>query len=320
VTGLLDVHSHLVPDWYVDLAVAHGHDVPDGMPAWPAWSAANHLAFMDERGIERSLLSLSSPGVALGPGVDLPALARRVNDHAADVAAAYPDRLGRLASLPLPDVDASLAELDRALDELGADGVVLATHALGTYVTDSSHEPLWAALAERGCVVLLHPTSPPGWELTSPDLPRPMLEFVFETTRVVIGLAVGGVLTRHPGLRLVVPHSGSVVPFLADRAALFQLGGRLLLPPDDPAHQVPLVPDALGGLWWDLAGTPTTAHVGALVDRCGTGRLVYGSDFCFTPPVAVDLQLGLLDRVAEEAGLGDWRNLTRANADRLTRR
>jgi len=319
--GLVDLHAHFVPPWYVELAREHGHDTPDGMPAWPSWDAGTHLAFMDQRGIDRALLSLSSPGVALGPGVDAAALSRRVNEHGAELARARPDRFGLLAALPLPDVDAALAELDHALDVLDADGVVLPTHAAGTYLTDPGHEPLWSALARRECVVLLHPTAPVGSQATGLGLPLPMMEFLFDTTRVVLGLALAGTLSRHPGLRLVVPHSGSLVPLLVDRAALFQLAGRLALPPDVRDRAGPAVPEALGDLWWDLAGTPTATHVGALVERFGTERLVYGSDFCFTPPAAVDLQLGLLDQVW--AGLDvhePWRALTRSNAERLIRR
>ncbi|MBM9504381.1 amidohydrolase family protein [Actinacidiphila acididurans] len=319
--GLIDVHAHFLPTWYVDLARGHGHHVPDGMPAWPAWDLRTHLDLMDERRISRALLSLSSPGIALGPDVDLPALARRVNEDGAGPARTRPDRFGLLASLPLPDVDAALAELDHALDRLGADGVVLPTHAGGTYLTDPAHEPLWSALARRQCVVLLHPTSPVGSEHTGLGLPPPMMEFLFDTTRVVLGLALAGTLSRHPGLRLVIPHAGSLVPLLVDRAALFQLGMRMGLPPDDPEHDVPGVAEALAGLWWDLAGTPTATHVGALVERFGPQRLVYGSDFCFTPPIAVDLQLGLLDQVwAGLDALEPWRPLTRANAERLIRR
>jgi 6-methylsalicylate decarboxylase len=306
VSPLVDVHAHFLPPWYVDTARAAGLEQPDGMAQWPQWSAAQHLAVMDERGIGRALLSLSSPGVVL-PGADPVALARRVND---DGLALGSDRFGLLASLPLPDVAAALAELDRVLG-LGADGVVVATNAGGEYASADSHAPLWEALAARGCPVLLHPTSPLGWEQTALGRPRPMAEFLLDTTRVVLDLALRGWL--RPGLRLVVPHCGSLLPLLADRAALFQLG--------DPDHAGPLVTEALTQLWWDLAGTPTPLHVSALLDAYGAKRLLYGSDFCFTPPIAVDLQLGLLDRVwSQLPDVAPWRELTSANAARLTAR
>ncbi|MHC3472639.1 amidohydrolase family protein [Streptomyces sp. 7R007] len=325
--GLVDVHAHFLPPWYVDLARRHGHEVPDGMPAWPDWDARAHLAFMDERHIARSLLSLSSPGITLSPDIDHAALARRVNEYGAQEAARWPDRFGLLASLPLPDVDAALTELDHALDTLGADGVILSTHADGIYLTEPRHEPLWAALAARECVVLIHPTAPVGSQSTRLGLPLPMMEFLFDTTRVVLGLALAGTLTRHRGLRLVVPHAGSLIPLLADRAALFQLGMRMALPPEDPEHALPGVIEALKSLWWDLAGTPTATHVNALLTHYGPAHLLYGSDFCFTPPIAVDLQMALLDQVwptlppLADSGVPEpWRNATRANTDRLMQR
>lgn len=320
--SLVDVHAHFLPPWYVDEALEAGHEVPDGMPSWPHWDAHSHLRMMDERGIGRALLSLSSPGVTLGPTTDLARLAHRTNDYGARLTELWPDRFGLLASLPLPDVPAALAELDRAHDKLGAAGVVLPTHAGGTYLTDPALEPVWAALADRECVVLLHPTAPVGSERTGFGLPLPMAEFLFDSTRVILGLALAGTLSRHPGLRLVVPHSGSLVPFLVDRVALFQVAMRMGLSPDDPEHSIPGIVEALGGVWWDLAGTPTSTHVRALLDAFGPERLLYGSDFCFTPPMAVDLQIGLLDEVW--AGLDDgpapWRALTSANATRLETR
>jgi predicted TIM-barrel fold metal-dependent hydrolase len=318
MAGLVDVHSHFLPEWYAEEAIRCGHETPDGMPFWPAWTASAHLGLMDAIGVERSLLSLSTPGVALAGAAANRDLARRVNQHAAGVVEEHPDRFGFLASLPLPDVDAALAEAARALDELGADGVILQTSSLGTYVTDPSHEPLWALLAEREAVVLLHPTSPPGWETTALGLPRPLMEFLFDTTRVVVGLLLGGTLQRHRGVRLVVPHSGSVLPLLVDRAEMFQTGMRMLLPPDHPVQQGPELTAALGDLWWDLAGTPTPTHLGGLLDRGARDRLVYGSDFCFTPPHAVEGQIALLDRSWPGTGEpGPWRDLVTANVGRL---
>lgn len=318
MTELVDVHSHFVPAWYPELATSHGHATPDGMPFWPEWTPEGHLDLMDRIGVARSLLSLSTPGVSLSDPAANAALAVRVNDEAAAIVDARPDRFGFLASLPLPDVDASLVEAARALDELGADGVIVQTSSLGSYLTEPAHEPLWAMLAARRAVVLLHPTSPPGWEATSLGLPRPLMEFLFDTTRVVIGLLLGGTLHRHPGLRLVVPHSGSLVPLLADRAEMFQTGMRALLPPGHPVHEGPPLTEALRAFWWDLAGTPTATHLEALHAYVGRDRLVYGSDFCFTPAAAVVAQVSLLDRswpVVEEAE--QWRQVVGANAVRL---
>ncbi|KFG77393.1 hypothetical protein [Streptomyces mutabilis] len=64
--GYLGVHAHFVTDSYVRRARAAGHELPDGVPAWPTWSAAAHLELMDRCGVETSILSISSPGIHFG--------------------------------------------------------------------------------------------------------------------------------------------------------------------------------------------------------------------------------------------------------------
>ncbi|MER5216850.1 amidohydrolase family protein [Streptomyces sp. NPDC002838] len=232
---------------------AAGHGRPDGMPGIPDWSPDAALATMDKAGIAASLLSVSSPGVHFGDDTAARELARAVNEEGAALVRSHSRRFGLLASLPLPDMPGALEEVRHAFDDLGADGIVLLTHYDGRHLGDSFYEPLMAELDRRAAVVSLHPTSPPCWEATSNGLPRPMLEFPFETARAVTGLIVGGVLDRYPGIRFIVPHAGAALPALADRIAAFALvtDG----PPVD-------VLGALRGLYYDLAGSPSPAGPG----------------------------------------------------------
>ncbi|MGV9713709.1 amidohydrolase family protein [Gordonia sp. NPDC003424] len=318
---LVDVHSHFAPDWYMEEAVAAGHSKPDGMPGWPTWNIVDHLRLMDDLGITRSILSLSSPGVSIAEPDATPGLASRVNDFAAGVVADFPDRFGFLATLPLPDVGASLREAQRALDVLGASGMILQTHTRGVYLTDHGHHELWAMLAERQVPVLVHPTSPPGWQTTSLGYPRPMIEFFFDTARVMCGLLMGGVLDRHPGVRLIIPHCGGVLPLLVERAGVFQQGLRFLAPPGDPSADASDLRDGLGSLWWDLAGSPDEVALKALAAHAGPGHVVYGSDYCFTPEFAVRGQHSLLDRSWRAfCDEGSWRDVTEANVTQLLMR
>lgn len=114
---LVDVHAHFVTDRYRTAAREAGHQVPDGMPAWPEWSSDTHLAMMDAHRIRTAVLSVSSPGVHFGDDRAAAALARHVNDFAAELQRSHPDRFRQFASLPLPDVPAALSELDRACDD-----------------------------------------------------------------------------------------------------------------------------------------------------------------------------------------------------------
>jgi predicted TIM-barrel fold metal-dependent hydrolase len=299
-TDLVDVHAHFLTDSYVAAARAAGHVRPDGMPAWPSWSAADHLRLMDGWGVGRSMLSISSPGVHFGDDAAAVRLAREVNKAGAVAAREHPDRFGHFASLPLPDVDAALAEAAFALDELGSEGVTVETNAHGRYLADPAFDPLWSELDVRNAVVFVHPTSPVCAEQISLGRPRPMLEFIFDTTRAVSDLVLSGTLERHPNIEWIFTHGGGTLPVLVDRIELFRgLAGA----------EGPDALEQIGRLWFDIAGTPFPRQVPAFAAAFGTERLLYGSDYCWTPTPLVDAQVDSVDAA--------WRDLTTRNAERL---
>ncbi len=196
--GAIDVHAHFFTARLRAAMEDAGITQPDGMPAIPDWDPKSALRHMDEVGIQTAMLSVSSPGIDFGTPDAVRELARNVNDEGAELVRAHPGRFGLMASLPLPDLPASLAEAERALDDLGADGIALHTHYQGHYLGDPLYEPLMELLDERRAVVFLHPTSPQCWQDTSLGYPRPMIEFPFDTTRAVAHLILSGTLRRHP--------------------------------------------------------------------------------------------------------------------------
>ncbi|MBD0419027.1 amidohydrolase [Streptomyces sp. TRM S81-3] len=311
-SGLVDVHAHFVTDSYVRQARAAGHELPDGMPAWPGWSAEAHLELMDRNGIVTSFLSVSSPGVHFGDDAAARRLAREVNEDAARVAAARPGRFGFFASLPLPDVDGALAEIAHAFDELGADGVVLETNTHGVYLGDGRLEAVFAELGRRRAVVFLHPTSPACWEQTALGRPRPMVEFIFDTARTVTDLLMAGTLDRHPGLEVIVPHCGGALPVLADRVNGFM---KLFQPSADGG--APDAVEQLRRLHYDMAGPAFPRQIPALLSLVEPDRLLYGSDYCWTPAHGVDAHVAAVDAAPAPVADADWRSLTTANARRL---
>lgn len=282
----IDVHAHFVPDFYRVALIAAGMTRPDGFPVIPAWDAPSALEVMDGLGVRTAMLSISSPGVHFGDDAAARSLARQVNEEGSRLRRDHPGRFGYLASTPLPDVDGAVAEVAYALDTLKADGVVIETNHGGVYLGDDQLEPFWQALDQRAAVVLIHPTSPACACSARLDarFPRPMLEFMFETTRTVTDLVVAGVLKRHPNLRVIVPHAGAALPVLMSRVdamlpLLPALGG-------PPAQQS--LAEAMKALHFDLAGMPVPHLLEALLEVADPAKLHYGSDYPFTPSFACD--------------------------------
>lgn len=313
-TELIDVHSHFVTASYIYAAKAAGAVNPDGMPGYPDWDVESHLELMEKGGIGTSILSLSSPGTHFGDDGAARALTRKVNEFAAGLVASYPGRFGHFASLPLPDAEGSLAELAYALDTLGSDGVAVETNTHGVYLGSETYEPVWAQLHDRRAVVFVHPTSPPCWEHTALGRPRPMLEFVFDSTRAVADLLFSGVIARYPGISWVLTHGGGTLPLTADRMELFRTVFAGANPGFDP--HAPSVPDQLRDLWFDMAGIPFPNQIPALAKAFGTQRLLYGSDYCWTPAPGALAQIASID-AAEQPPADTWRALTTRNAARL---
>ncbi|MFJ8021493.1 amidohydrolase family protein [Streptomyces sp. NPDC096311] len=310
--GFIDVHAHFVTDSYVRQATAADHSHPDGMATWPSWSVDAHLDLMDRHNIEMTMLSMSSPGVHFGDDAAARRLAREVNEYAARLADEHAGRFGSFASLPLPDVAASLDEIAYAFDELGADGVALMTHTHGVYLGDKRLEPVFAELDRRRAVVFLHPTSPVCWEQSALGRPRPMVEYIFDTARTVTDLLMSGVLERHPGLEVIVPHCGGVLPVLADRINEFM---HLFLPAED--SDTPDAVEQLRRLHYDMAGTAFPRQIPALLGLVEPDRLLFGSDYCWTPPPVADAHIAAIDAAETPAEGATWRSLTTANAQRL---
>ncbi|MFM9698760.1 amidohydrolase family protein [Streptomyces europaeiscabiei] len=310
--GLIDVHTHLLPDFYVQQATAAGHAHPDGMGGWPSWSVQAHLDLMDRNGIESAMLSMSSPGVHFGDDKAARLLARRVNEYTAELTRDHPGRFGNFASLPLPDVDGALEEIAYAFDELGADGVALMTHTHGVYLGDQRLDPVFAELDRRRAVVFLHPTSPVCWQQSALGRPRPMVEYIFDTARTVTDLVMAGVLTRHPNMRVIVPHCGGAIPVLADRINEFM--GLFL--PSENSPSLDAV-QQLRGLYYDMAGTAFPRQVPALLQLVDPGRVLFGSDYCWTPAPLADAHIAAIDAAESPVDGTTWRSLTTANAQRL---
>ncbi|KAF2685052.1 amidohydrolase 2 [Lentithecium fluviatile CBS 122367] len=312
----IDIHSHFLPPFYHDALVQTGHSHPDGMPTIPPWSIEAHLKMMESANVQKSILSISSPGTHLTPGDDLArkALTRQCNAYVADLKKQYPEKFGLWASLPLPDVDASLEEIERAVEE-GCDGFGLMTNYHGRYIGDAAFDAVFERLNELGATVFIHPTTPciahgTGANATvtnalpfGAEYPVPIFEFLFDTARAVIKLFYSGTINRSPKMRFIIPHVGGTLPPLVTRFTAFGA----LVPGVKPLEATVVRKQIEEQFYFDLAGlvfddANGRGQLKAFIEGFDISyrRLLYGSDFPFTNNAAVVMLAGLMKGSLEQ--------------------
>ncbi|WP_328715291.1 amidohydrolase family protein [Nocardia salmonicida] len=271
MTSRIDTHQHAIPPVYRRLLDERGLTA-GGWPT-PAWSPKAALALMDSSSIGTGILSVSSPGVHLRSGVEGRTIARDVNTYTAELMKDRPDRFGHFASVPLPDVDGALDEVAYALDELGADGIVLMSNAEGKYLGHKDFEPLWEELDARHAVVLIHPTSPPMDILDG--MPSPILDFPFDTTRTAVHMVANGVFRRHKRVRVILSHGGGFLPYAA-----FRFIGAAQFNPGIASEEIF---EDLQRFYLDTALSSTPVAMPSLLAFADPTHITYGSDFPYVP-------------------------------------
>jgi predicted TIM-barrel fold metal-dependent hydrolase len=263
----IDLHAHLTPPGYVD-ELPPQIEIPDCSPQ-------ALLETMARYEIDAAVVSLPPPGVFFGDQGAATALARRVNEHAARVVEANAGRLGALACLPLPDLDAALGELSHALDVLRLDGVALLTNVGGTYLGNSVLDPLLEELDRRGAYAFVHPTTAP-YAPPLPQWPIWLFEFPFETTRVIVDLAYSGAFERYRRIRWQFPHLGGTAPFLANRIA--SLGDR---EPSLAAHAPAGALVYLERLYYDTGLSNHASGLASTLEVTTLDHVLFGTDWPF---------------------------------------
>ncbi len=314
-TGWIDLHNHFIPDVYRQTLANAGIDSVGRVPL-PAWSIETGLREMDELGIAKAILSISAPGVYFGEQAFATDLARRTNADLADMVVRHPDRIGGFATLPLPDVDAALAEWERARSE-GMAGVILLTNYGGKYLGHPDFAPLLDELSSQGALIFLHPTLPAGVEALDLALPPPLMEFVFDTTRTLADMIFTGALDRYSGANWVAGHLAGTLPFVAGRLSLIEHSPRDAYAAFRERGRT--VQSYLEQLYYDTAVSASPASLSAVMEFVGSDRLVFGSDRPFLPMEVAAGMGGMLQgfegfspRDLDSIGHGNARRLLQA--------
>ncbi len=273
----IDFQAHYLPRAYYDFLEEEGLYRPDGFPT-PEWDESSQQEAMGELGISYAVLSISSPSLYTPDKERTRSLVRKVNEQGAEIVSRAPGNLGFLATLPLPNVDSSIAEAVYCLDELHADGVGLMTNYGGVYLGDRRLDELMAELNKRGALAVLHPTQP---AVMVPDvneeIPVPAFEYFVETTRTFLNMVQSDTFARFPDIKWVIPHAGAFLPILADRFESFALMLRF----SDPDRRADIMQD-LAHVYYDLAGFSEQKQLEMLLRNVDETHLLYGSDTPYT--------------------------------------
>jgi aminocarboxymuconate-semialdehyde decarboxylase len=298
----IDAYTHVFPRPYFERLAALG-DTPEannirkrtaGIPALV--DVELRLRQLEEFGDDyRQIISLPAPPPEdLGaPAVSIE-FARLANDGLADLVDRHPDRFaGFAAAVPMNDPEAAVAEIGRACGQLRALGIQIYTHVNGHPLDEPRFEPVWAKVAELDRMIWVHPSRSASWaDYPTEKRSKYELWWVFgweyDTAIFMARLVFGGVLERHPTLKVLVHHGGSMVPHFAGRVGpgLDQLGSRT--PPDqrEDVEHAPLSKrpfDYFKMFYADTALFGAANAIQCSLDFFGVERMLFASDSPFDP-------------------------------------
>lgn len=285
---------------------------------------------MNKLSIAKSIVSITSPGTNLVHGDRELAIrvTRDSNDYAGALTKRYEGRFGFWASLPLPFVDASFREVEHAFDMLEADGIGLMTNYHGQYLGDTAFDPIFAKLDKRSAKVFIHPTGPciashssdpPRRASPMSQYPDPMFEYLFETARCAINLLLSGTVSRYPNITYILSHAGGALPPIVERFTTFS---EAILKLDNGISARSVKHLLKTRFFFDLAGFPFPDQIHGLSRYVDHSRLLYGSDFPYTPASGVEMLAQSMDKQGADLfeEQGTWEDVMYKNAQQLLHR
>jgi predicted TIM-barrel fold metal-dependent hydrolase len=296
----IDVHHHILPpDYIAAIAARRGVPVPD-------WSPQRSLEEIDRAGIGTAMLSLVQPGVWFGDVAEGRRLARMTNDYGARLVRDHPGRFGLFATIPLPDTEGSLKEIDYAYGTLKADGIALMTSYGDRWLGDAAFAPVWQELERRKAVIYTHPTQAACCRSLNTEVSASTIEYATDTSRTMASILFSGTAARYPGIRWIFSHGGGTVPFLLSRFTVAEANMK------DKSRLPDGVVQELRKFYYDTAQANHPGALAALMKLVPVSQVVLGTDYPFRRA---------LEEIAGITSYGfsaaDVRAIERGNAFRL---
>ena len=323
-----DAHAHvLLPNVDAVAASAPGRSAPPAQPG--AGSVMNakllqarlakvtdineRVKSMDDTGIDAQVISVvptqyyywAEPALADD-------LAVAVNEGVAAHCALRPDRCVGLGVVPLQHPDRAVRALENAVLANGLRGVEIGSFAPNPdggaliELSDRRFDPFWARAVELDAIVFLHPFVTSLADRLEPWLLYNIVGQPTEHTVALSHVIFGGVLDRHPGLRLLAAHGGGYLPTYIGRAD----HGWRTIPEARSCERLPS--SYLSDLYYDSL-VHSGDELGRLVGIVGAERVVLGSDYPFdmgsADPYADLLEAKLSADVTTAIATGNARRL-----------
>jgi aminocarboxymuconate-semialdehyde decarboxylase len=231
--NIVDFHNHYYPPKYIE-ALERGPSAvritrdDEGNP-WLHYPGDYNIAVrghrdidfreqvLREAGVNTQVITLTTPGTHVEAPATAVRLASLVNDEFAQVVADKRGRFTALATLPLNDPAASVAELRRAVEQLRFRGAMVFSNINGVALWDQRFWKLYEAADGLEAILYIHPTNPVGVEAMMEYWLMPLVGFLFDTTLAAAGLVFSGVAERFPRICWALGHLGGAIPYLAER-------------------------------------------------------------------------------------------------------
>src|SRR6202022_2504826 len=223
-------------------------------------------------------------------------------------------RFGAVATLPGQDAGGPLPEIAYALDTLKMDGVATSTSINDVYLGEPQFDPWFEELNRRGPTLFVHPTFTKAALTLLNGLNPSVLEFMFDTTRMIANMVATGAKKRFSNIKIISTHGGGTIPHLVNRIQMlehaFGVGtGRLELPPEE-------VREGIASFYYDLTAATSEAQLGAILKLVPVSQLVMGLDFPLMPKSTFAPAIADVGRYREFSET-DLRSISYVNAFRL---
>ncbi len=289
----LDIHTHVLTEEMIELIRREAPKVAPKMTAIDAdsfmleiagtpyrpfprggFDIARRFADMDAAEVDMQVLSATPQSYLYDQEPALTAACAAIqNEQIAKLVAAHPDRFLGIATLPMQAPELAAAELRRAVRTLKLRGAMIGSNVMGRNLDHPELEPLWAAASELGVLLLIHPVNVGAADRLRSYYLNNLIGNPLDTTIAAACLVFGGVLERHPGLKVCLVHGGGFVPYQGGRWA----HGWQVRP--EPKVNIKQSPEPfIDRFYYDtILHSPVSLQF--LVESAGPRRVLLGSDY-----------------------------------------